>query len=149
MSKRAVLIAIGVGMGVAGFAGMALVASELIVHRQWSMKNSDAYALLHIGMGAEELIAARGTPDCTVQIRRSKALYYWGARFSFGGIPPCPSAVSQVSQLPRMYASLQVLLDENNRIAAVAFEGEAGLKAKDCKGAGKERLRQLDEQTVN
>ena len=75
--------------------------------------------------------------------------YYWGARFAFGGIPPCPPVVSEVSQLPRMYASLQVLIDENNRIAAVAFEGGAGLKAKDGKGAGKERLRQLDEQTVN
>ncbi len=68
---------------------------------------------------------------------------------AFGGIPPCPPVVSEVSQLPRMYASLQVLIDENNRIAAVAFEGGAGLKAKDGKGAGKERLRQLDEQTVN
>ena len=43
MSKRAALLAIGGVIGVAGFAGMALFAYELAVHRQWSIKNSDAY----------------------------------------------------------------------------------------------------------
>jgi hypothetical protein len=84
--------------------------------------NASAYGRLTVGLSREQVISAVGRdPDCRVKIGRSEAWYFVARPLEAS----CPVFVSQPSELPRAYASVQVLIGPDARSVAVGFDGEA------------------------
>jgi hypothetical protein len=83
--------------------------------------NARAWDTLQPGQNLETLLEEMARPaDCSVNLKGAVAMY-WSANQS---IAPCPAAVERIADLPRAYASLQVLVSRDQRILALGFDGE-------------------------
>jgi hypothetical protein len=87
--------------------------------------NKRAYDRIHPGMTRAEAIRALGEePDCVVSVGRSEAWFYRG---SLGDVT-CRTHVAQVSELPTLYGTLQLLIGQDGKVRAVAMDGERSLR---------------------
>jgi hypothetical protein len=142
-----VLKYVALGATIAAALALAWLARAFVDNTRELRANGDAWEALGSGMSVADVARIRGrAPDCTTRVRRSRALYFWSTHVFFGGVPPCPVSVDGPAALPRMYGSLQVLIDPENLVSVVAFEGEARLKA--SKPFDGEMLRQLPDAYV-
>jgi hypothetical protein len=100
---------------------ISIPMSILVWDTRGHRRNAAAFRRLDLGMSADEIRkAVRREPDCVVRVSESQVWFYFAKLRDI----QCPSAVDTPAELPRDYASLQILVGPSRLVDAIGFDGE-------------------------
>lgn len=85
-----------------------------------------AYQKVQLGIGKTDLQNVYGQPDVALNVAECSCLYFQGIGMSAQKVVPPHDVPKTLKELPDFYDSLQVLLDNKDRVIAYAWIGEGG-----------------------